>query len=429
MFNIILIDTNSEYDNIICISKNFDNLDINYYAVSYKWGEHHQWRIKTDFYIASITSFSKKNLIKLCKKYKGIISYLWIDAICINQTNYKQRKETIYHMDDIYKRSKKIIAIPDLCYCEQNSRMEYISENDIISAVYEINCSEKFFASQKDPWTLSYENMIEYERVRSIKGCIYINDVVKEWAQRSWVISERFIGIKEKKLEIILLKSEVTIPYLEWKVFLNIDWDIIFDQYNIIRSIINSKSTKFIDRLFAILPHTKYKNILNTFNEQKIQINNLIELKIKLLDILDIEGKLIMLEDQFALENKDVRYFLPSFFKDEEFLIPSISYIYMQYFSTIEVINNNLKIVGKYKKLLYNLAYPNSIKMLNILTDSKKFSTIEIIVAKRKIVNEDDEEYFIIRCIGANNKWIVDSIFTNDVYDLTECNNGEFLVF
>lgn len=425
-FGIVLIDTHSEYNNIVCIYKTFENIDIDYYAISYRWGEHHQWRIITPLYIASITSFSKDNLLKLCKKYINAIRYLWIDTICINQMDIDQRKKTIYHMDDIYRRSKKIIAVPDLCYCDQNVRMNDISKEDIELAIHNISHSEQNIASQIDPWSMSYENILEYKEISSMKGSMFIRDVVNEWAQRCWVISERVIGVEDNKLEIILLRADVSLPCLQWKNYFDIDWHIKFDQYNMIRSIINSKSTKFVDRFYAILPHTKYKHITKIMKDQKLEINNMIELKMELLKILDIEGKIIMLEDQFALDNNNIIGFLPSFLKDEPFHIPSMTYNDVNYFSSIEVMDmTRLKIKSKYVYINPPIAYTRTLQLLNTLvkTTNDKITGINIVLCKRK------DEFMIARCIGFNNIWVIDEIYSDDEYELVEYSVGEFLVY
>jgi hypothetical protein len=57
------------------------------------------------------------------------MDYVWVDAICVNQTNHDKRKETIYQMSTIYEKAKYILAVPDLHLSHLENTLE--SNRDI----------------------------------------------------------------------------------------------------------------------------------------------------------------------------------------------------------------------------------------------------------------------------------------------------------
>ncbi|ORZ04135.1 hypothetical protein BCR42DRAFT_457300 [Absidia repens] len=121
-FHVVLIDIKkaAENDEIYCIENPLEDDDLAYVALSYRWGELQETLVDTHLgYIASITSFDLKDFIDLCKMISlesdlQHIKYVWVDAICVDQTNYERRKATIYQMTNIYEKAKYILAVPDL---------------------------------------------------------------------------------------------------------------------------------------------------------------------------------------------------------------------------------------------------------------------------------------------------------------------------
>ncbi|KAF7722564.1 hypothetical protein EC973_002954 [Apophysomyces ossiformis] len=251
MDDIVLVDTRSTYDNIICVSKPLDETVGDYFAISYRWGDHPQWRTKTPNYMGSVTSISRYNLVKLCKVLRKIIPYIWIDAVCINQADTVQRKPAIKNMDRIYERSERVVAVPDLCFCIQNRRMEMVTAEDIILVVEDISGTQRNFMNQNSRPSAQREEMR---------------------------ISERTIGLNGKKLDIIILRGDgVLIPFSDWDDYADVEWDVKFNQHTLIKHIINSRSSKYIDRLFAILPHVdEYKKMVPKLLEEGRAVNSMI---------------------------------------------------------------------------------------------------------------------------------------------------------
>ncbi|CAO3593553.1 unnamed protein product [Absidia cylindrospora] len=70
-------------------------------------------------YLASVTSFDLQDFYQLCATMTlepdlKDMDYVWVDAICVDQTNYERRKATIHQMTTIYERASYILAVPDL---------------------------------------------------------------------------------------------------------------------------------------------------------------------------------------------------------------------------------------------------------------------------------------------------------------------------
>ncbi|KAF7720396.1 hypothetical protein EC973_009411, partial [Apophysomyces ossiformis] len=139
-------------------------------------------------------------------------------------------------------------------------------------------------------------------------------------------------------MDIILLKTHTAIPYLQWNLYLGvIKWNIDLTEDEIVKTIITSKSTKYIDRLFAILPHTKYKDSVRKILDEDRSIDTMRDLKLALFDILDTEGK-AYLASEIVYEQRDFQYMLPSFTKDEPLQLPVSDEPKTIYCSNIETI-------------------------------------------------------------------------------------------
>ncbi|CAO3593676.1 unnamed protein product [Absidia cylindrospora] len=122
LFHIILVDLKKvvKTGDIVCVEKPLEEQGLKYVALSYRWGELQETQVDTKLgYIASITSFDLNDFITLCRWISlesdlRYMDYVWVDAICVDQTNYERRRATIYQMSNIYDRAAHILAVPDL---------------------------------------------------------------------------------------------------------------------------------------------------------------------------------------------------------------------------------------------------------------------------------------------------------------------------
>ncbi|CAO3601263.1 unnamed protein product [Absidia cylindrospora] len=122
-FQIALVDIKktATEEEIYCIKKPLEGEgDFKFIAVSYRWGELEETTVDTQVdYLATVTSFDMRDFYKLCKWMTmeddlKHINYAWVDAICVDRTNHRRRKETIYQMSNIYERATYIVSVPDL---------------------------------------------------------------------------------------------------------------------------------------------------------------------------------------------------------------------------------------------------------------------------------------------------------------------------
>ncbi|ORZ07349.1 hypothetical protein BCR42DRAFT_495927 [Absidia repens] len=109
--------------------------ELSFVALSYRWGEVQEQVVDTELgYLASITSFALDDFYDLCSMMRKepnlkSIKYVWVDAICVDQTNYERRKATIHQMSNIYEKAAYILAVPDL---HKRHLMNVSSENSKI---------------------------------------------------------------------------------------------------------------------------------------------------------------------------------------------------------------------------------------------------------------------------------------------------------
>ncbi|CAO3593662.1 unnamed protein product [Absidia cylindrospora] len=120
-FQVVLVDIKKAATDweIQCVEKPLIK-DLAFVALSYRWGELEETMVDTELgYMASITSFLLQDFFRLCQwilmdRDLQHLKYVWVDAICVDQTNYERRKETIYQMSNIYHHATYILAVPDL---------------------------------------------------------------------------------------------------------------------------------------------------------------------------------------------------------------------------------------------------------------------------------------------------------------------------
>ncbi|ORZ07371.1 hypothetical protein BCR42DRAFT_152725 [Absidia repens] len=124
LFHVVLVDIQNtvKHNTVHCVEKPLegDTEELSFVALSYRWGEVQEQLIDTRLgYVASVTSFALMDFYKLCSLMMEepdlkSIKYVWVDAICVDQTNYERRKATIHQISNIYEHATYILAVPDL---------------------------------------------------------------------------------------------------------------------------------------------------------------------------------------------------------------------------------------------------------------------------------------------------------------------------
>lgn len=427
-FEIVLVDIelSLKKENIICIKKNL--YDIKYCTISYRWGEYNKQSIETPDYIAWVSSFKIYDLLFLLDyiKNKLNIFYLWIDGICINQNDYETKKVNIYKIPEIFSNSIKIIGVPDLykSYILENiNNLKYynfLKENKLLfmKIFSDRNFYNKIitFIELKEygepieeikeylPIELLTYSLKIYENSDIVSKTIkWYRHIIEVWFERTWVVSERIFGIKNNNMiTYSLLLSEV----IDLNNIFQFKWDYIEDNnINILMSILNTKSSKYEDKFYSILPHTKYINHVK--NIYKWELNNIKDIILKLLNIFDLDDKISYLLNFSS--NHETNEFLPSFLPDKNY--SNIKYYTdyknkknkKNYVNDIKLINNCLHIKTEYYDIVpeneWNFSYYKSID-----GDKIKLDHDETILLRLYIANGD---FITIKGNIEKNKWII----------------------
>lgn len=54
--------------------------------------------------------------------------WLWIDALCINQSDTSERNEQVFRMGEIFRNAALVVAWIEPCYSQSDLAMELISK-------------------------------------------------------------------------------------------------------------------------------------------------------------------------------------------------------------------------------------------------------------------------------------------------------------
>ncbi|KAF7722566.1 hypothetical protein EC973_002956 [Apophysomyces ossiformis] len=327
----------------------------------------------------------------------------------------------IKNMDNIYRRAKRIIAVPDLCYDSKNPQAGHLHREGVELSVEEMSLGE-IKRNVDAPL-----DALHAGRTWKLTRIEFIRKVIHEWACRCWVISERTIGVKHDKLDVIILRENgAKIAYLQWSTRLYIDWDIDFDQDTLIKTIISSESTKCIDRLFAILPHTKYKDAVQQLVDEGQKVDDMRDLKLTLFNILDIEGKILLLQ-QIALDYGDFRHVLPSFTEDEVIPLSKLDYANQTYCCNIQTTTQDgkpaIKVSGPYTINSRRISSTKSDKLLG----TKVNAVVDILLVKKEL-GYFNLMYQSLRCFESNGIWVLGSVVDKRVPQSGRFNYGEFTI-
>ncbi|ORZ07365.1 hypothetical protein BCR42DRAFT_397282 [Absidia repens] len=444
-FQVVLVDIEkaAEDKKIHCIEKPLESSeeDLRFVALSYRWGELQEQVFDTSLgYLATITSFHLVDFYWICKMMieepdLKSIKYVWVDAICVDQTNYERRKATIQQMSNIYEKATYILAVPDLhrehlrsistenykifylCqeYCDYiyhliqgNTHQLVKMDNEFLDKtevpkdrilrqllakcttyladgftswqqnVYDIEHPEDALdilceIYQASLLTSSHENLdfikiklrntrmsmhpmntslLHYDNVANIileepvrrwmkigksdktwthelikrKNVIqqimkFLEDLIKDWSNRVWVISEYHIAKKKNNLKYcfihLLNHKTFGLPFFHFD-FTNPAFSAIVQNASFIypkplhdpnpvqllfhrliikqlntqtffEMMLKSKASKNKDRFYAILPQSKYKDKLHQVDSW--EINTMMSVKLKLFEIMDTKDK------------------------------------------------------------------------------------------------------------------------------------------
>jgi hypothetical protein len=113
----------------------FENLDHSYSCISYVWNGLNQHVVSPSFNVQGVRDSHPLNIGLLRSACQLSLlknaPYMWLDLICIVQTDHMDKNWQIKHMDEIYKKCVCCLVIPgglqrlaDLHTCEQTQWAE-----------------------------------------------------------------------------------------------------------------------------------------------------------------------------------------------------------------------------------------------------------------------------------------------------------------
>jgi hypothetical protein len=170
---------------------------------------------------------SKKILIlkKNCKQ----TTWIWIDAICINQQDINDKKEQIPLMAKYYKKAKVVKIILENFECDDKL---FEDIRDSVEYLIEKSIKVRYFEGKID---IEYRDKIN-EKLDFIIYKINMED--KKWATRIWTLQEFVLG---KKLHIVDENHLFDLTKLFcWIKTITDKWEGIFDYTLSSRPIFNS---------------------------------------------------------------------------------------------------------------------------------------------------------------------------------------------
>lgn len=173
-----------------------------YAAVSYVWGlpEYTHSITLNDSYTLPITEilFGALRELSLDEANAGGLS-LWIDQVCINQTDDSEKTSQVHMMSRIFSQARLVIGWLSPANSDSNEAMDlfrYFSLNS--SEPEKATLGQALCRRLKLEWTTGQEdhsvNLFEYERNSAGLACVGL--LYRPWFKRLWVIQELVLADK-----------------------------------------------------------------------------------------------------------------------------------------------------------------------------------------------------------------------------------------
>jgi hypothetical protein len=149
-----------------------------YSALSYVWGPDTKERV---IYIDGCEHWVSPQLFTMLSQLRCADKdqTFWVDAICINQRDEKEKTPQLKLMDKIYKKAERVVV--------------WLREADDQS-VYAVNC-------------INNENIEEYKPARFLKGMVQI--LLRPYFSRTWCVQE--FALNENSPELYVRRDKMVI--------------------------------------------------------------------------------------------------------------------------------------------------------------------------------------------------------------------------
>ncbi|KAG7421289.1 Heterokaryon incompatibility protein 6, OR allele [Fusarium oxysporum f. sp. rapae] len=160
---------------------------ISYEALSYAWeGQDKSQEIIVDGKYLSITASLNDALFHLRKPDEDRV--LWIDALCIDQNNIKERGHQVNRMGEIYKKAEKVViwlGYINGSAIKLQSAINMFGRNLPLNAFREWSRDDNRW---KDQWKEVEADLGSYRRSELVEGLQSLME--KPWFSRVWILQE-----------------------------------------------------------------------------------------------------------------------------------------------------------------------------------------------------------------------------------------------
>ena len=180
-----------------------------YEALSYAWGESDTPEVIYVGHKGDVTMAVTRSLCQALPylRYRDQRRVLWIDAVCIDQQNLKERGPQVERMGDIYSLAERVIVWLGLGDSNSAHAIQFLRAVASKVEVDWIICTIKPLSQDDAAWA-DHENTQHYgeRRVFTI-----LSLVMRPWFERLWVQQE----IHEKRNAVLICGSDT----ISWQDF------------------------------------------------------------------------------------------------------------------------------------------------------------------------------------------------------------------
>jgi hypothetical protein len=189
------------FDEDICITLQPQIVDperpVEFEALSYVWGS------KTDSKIIYIgldkqyTLQITQNLANAMRhlRYTKKSRILWVDAICIDQSNVEERSQQVAQMGDIYRRAFRVLGWlgPELDDSSHALKLldNFGSKVELDIVPYDV-ISKPSAEGEAEPHWADKEAPLQFDTERDFRGLKCLFD--RDWFDRLWIRQEIYLG-------------------------------------------------------------------------------------------------------------------------------------------------------------------------------------------------------------------------------------------
>ncbi|TVY82063.1 Heterokaryon incompatibility protein 6 OR allele [Lachnellula suecica] len=254
MIRLLLIQPGEFFDPIQCKVRNanLDEEDLKYDTLSYPWGERgSQTTISVDDFTVDVTT-NLRDALKYTRHKTEVIT-IWVDAICIDQSNNAEKTHQVGMMRDIYKDCSRVYIWLGCDEEHSTSDVADIGSNPFTffyhgsedKHVYELPNFER--VDEEYQYRRSLDSTYGYEEARSDLWSGLDKIAHSTWWCRVWTLQE------------VVLPPEAIVLYGPWRTH----WETLTTWRNNFKA----HRWKCCLKAFNTVPHDMFTDALNLLDQ------------------------------------------------------------------------------------------------------------------------------------------------------------------